>query len=294
MAFYNRFLFVCTGNTCRSPMAAALFRKLAKERGLPLTAVSAGLAPEFGAPASENAIAAMAEEGIDLSNHRAKPATPALRDEAQMIAVMTEHHRLALIAAGVDAHKIFVLGGGVPDPYGGSLDLYRETRDALKAVLPALLPPFRIVKMNESHIPALAALEKDCFASQAWSETGLSAELQNDTAVFLVAENEQGEVLGFLGMHHVLDECDIAQVAVSEKFRRQGVGFWLLSAAKAYGEEHGVTRLMLETRQSNTPARAMYEKFGFVEDGYRPRFYEAPVEDAVLYSYYIPKDGDLF
>ncbi|MCQ2405108.1 MAG: low molecular weight protein arginine phosphatase, partial [Clostridia bacterium] len=181
MAFYNRFLFVCTGNTCRSPMAAALFRKMAADRGLPIVAVSAGLAAQSGSPASENAVKALAEEGIDLSRHLSKPVTRELCDEAQMIAVMSEHHRLALVAADVDPHKIFVLGGGVPDPYGGSLDVYRDTRDALKAVLPALLPPFRIVKMNESHIPALAVLEKECF-SQPWSETGLSTELQNDTA----------------------------------------------------------------------------------------------------------------
>lgn len=291
MAFYNRFLFVCTGNTCRSPMAAALFRKMAADRGLPIVAVSAGLAAQSGSPASENAVKALAEEGIDLSRHLSKPVTRELCDEAQMIAVMSEHHRLALVAADVDPHKIFVLGGGVPDPYGGSLDVYRDTRDALKAVLPALLPPFRIVKMNESHIPALAALEKECF-SQPWSETGLSTELQNDTAVFLVAENEQGEPLGLLGMHHILDECDIAQVAVRQDCRRQGVGFWLLSAAADYAAKNGVVRLMLETRQSNEPARTLYQKFGFVEDGYRPRFYEAPVEDAVLYSYYLEKDGE--
>ncbi len=291
MAFYNRFLFVCTGNTCRSPMAAALFRKMAAERGLPIVAVSAGLAAASGSPASENAIKVLAEEGMDLSRHLSKPVTRELCDEAQLIAVMSEHHRLSLIAADVDPHKIFVLGGGVPDPYGGSADVYRDTRDALKAILPALLPPFRIVRMNTSHIAPLAELEKECF-SQPWSETGLSSELQNDTAVFLVAENEQGEVLGFLGMHHILDECDIAQVAVSEKFRRSGVGFWLLSAAADYAAKNGVTRLMLETRQSNVPARTLYEKFGFVQDGLRPHFYEAPPEDAVLYSYYLDKDGE--
>ena len=291
MAFYNRFLFVCTGNTCRSPMAAALFCKLAAERGLPVVAASAGLAAADGSPASANAIEALAEEGIDLRSHRAQTVTKALCDEAQMIAVMSETHRLTLIANGIDPHKIFVLGGGVPDPYGGGLSVYRDTRDALKAVLPALLPPFRIVKMTDRHIKPLAALEKDCF-SRPWSEAGLSAELQNDTAVFLVAENEAGDVLGFLGMHHILDECDIAQVAVQRDFRRLGVGFWLLSAAADYAAKNGVRRLMLETRKSNDPARALYRKFGFVEDGCRPRFYEAPVEDAVLYSYYVEKAGE--
>lgn len=290
MGFYNRFLFVCTGNTCRSPMAAALFSEIAAARGLPVIADSAGLAAD-GSPASRNAIDVMAEEGIDISRHLSKQVTPALYDAAHVVAVMTDRHRLALIAAGADPRKIVLLGGGVPDPYGGPPSLYRETRDALKAVLPALLPPFRIVRMDERHVKPLAELERECF-SQPWSEAGLASELQNDTAVFLVAENEQGEVLGFLGMHHVLDECDIAQVAVSEKFRRSGVGFWLMSAAADYAAKNGVTRLMLETRQSNLPARTLYEKFGFVQDGYRPRFYEAPQEDAVLYSYYLKKDGE--
>jgi len=132
---YN-LLFVCSGNTCRSPLARAIMEALLRERGWAHVRVeSAGLAAVRGAPAADHAITVAAAEGLDLSSHGSQPVTPELNDWADLILVMTPGQLEAVVELG-GAGKValftdFIEGPGagepVVDPFGGDLDTYRET-----------------------------------------------------------------------------------------------------------------------------------------------------------------------
>ena len=141
-----------------------------------------------------------------------------------------------------------------------------------------------IIPMAQSHIAAIAAIEQACFADP-WSADALAEELDNPPAVFLAAV--EGEtVLGYVGMHHVVDEGFITNVAVAPAARRCGVARALLAALAAYGAAHNLYRITLEVRVGNTPARKLYEGEGYRLDGVRPKFYSHPTEDAAIYSLY--------
>lgn len=132
----KKVLFICTGNTCRSPMAQAIFNKYCEENGIDAVADSAGIAAGEGMPASENTVAVMAEVGVDLSAHSAKPISKALLKEADLIVCMSEGHAEMLKAAGFSA---IVFGTGVADPYGYAVNVYRACRDKMTELMPSLV-----------------------------------------------------------------------------------------------------------------------------------------------------------
>jgi len=143
----------------------------------------------------------------------------------------------------------------------------------------------QIVSMQAGHIPDLARLERACFAAP-WSAAALAEELDGPHGVFRVAVDDAGGVLGYVGMHHLVDEGFIANLAVDPAARRQGVARALLEDLAAYGAAQGLYRITLEVRVSNAPAIALYEGAGYVRDGVRPGFYRDPTEDAAIYSFY--------
>lgn len=141
-------LFVCTGNTCRSPMAERLMADLCNDiAGKDLTGwsfTSAGVFAVAGAPASELAVVALKENGIDLSDHRARPLSPALVREADVIVAMTQSHRDLVLqmepGASDKTHTLHSFGSEKPkadvlDPFGGELDTYRIVRDEITSAL---------------------------------------------------------------------------------------------------------------------------------------------------------------
>ena len=147
------FLFICTGNTCRSPMAEGLFRKLVAERlscreeeliDQGVIATSAGLATHGGSPASREAVQLLLEEDrVDLRDHASQPVTEDLLFRADLILTMTSGHRDAILTTFPElASKIRLLspsGEDICDPYGGSSQEYRACRDEIKSHLLRLL-----------------------------------------------------------------------------------------------------------------------------------------------------------
>ncbi len=141
-----------------------------------------------------------------------------------------------------------------------------------------------VERMSESHISAIAGIEKECFSSP-WSEEGIRSELTNDSAYFFAAMQD-GVVLGYGGMHITLDESYIANIAVRDIARKKGVGSAVLSALIDTAKKKGCSFLSLEVRKSNTPAIGLYEKFGFENVGERKNFYTSPIENAIIMTLY--------
>ena len=139
---------------------------------------------------------------------------------------------------------------------------------------------YKIVPMDRSHIPEIAGLEKLCFA-EPWSEKLLEDALYDPQASFLVAEDEMGRVLGYAGLHVVLDEGYIDNVAVRPDAREQGVASALLEVFCRFGQAH-LSFLTLEVRAGNGPAIQLYLKHGFEQVGRRKNYYQRPREDAIL------------
>ncbi|MCI5928654.1 MAG: ribosomal protein S18-alanine N-acetyltransferase [Pseudoflavonifractor capillosus] len=139
---------------------------------------------------------------------------------------------------------------------------------------------FRLLPMDRSTVPDVAAIERECF-SQPWSEDMLAEELYNDNASFIVAVADDGTVLGYAGLTVVLDEGYINNVAVRSQYRRMGVADALLGTFINFAEDH-LAFLTLEVRASNDKAISLYTKNGFVQEGRRKDYYKDPKEDAII------------
>ncbi len=145
--------------------------------------------------------------------------------------------------------------------------------------------------MEAHDLQSALVLEKSCF-SRPWTEAMLQQALADAKRRYLVAvvgERADGEptatsrVIGLCGVENVAGEGIVTNVGVDIEFRRQGIAAALLEALLEEGRQMGIAAFTLEVRAGNTAARKLYESMGFVCEGIRPGFYEAPREDAAIY-----------
>ena len=136
--------FICTGNTCRSPMAEGIAKKIIAEKysDSGITVSSAGVSASNGSAPSEKSVQVCEEIGVDISNYRSNSVSHDLLESTDLFAVMTKSHADILKFYGIPEDKIVVLGDGIPDPFSGSVMIYRKCRDIIADAVDELLAKY--------------------------------------------------------------------------------------------------------------------------------------------------------
>ena len=134
-------------------------------------------------------------------------------------------------------------------------------------------------KLQDTDIEELSRIEAESF-SMPWSAEDFRGLLTREYCLYVVAEAD-GHIAGCAGLTDSFHEGNIDNV-VTPEYRNLGIGGKMLEELLRLGNERGITAYTLEVRVSNAPAIRLYEKFGFVSEGIRPKFYEKPTEDAMI------------
>lgn len=141
---------------------------------------------------------------------------------------------------------------------------------------------------NSDDIKKIAALEKEIFHDP-WTEDMVRADIEAKISRYIIAENESGEIIGYLGYWLVFDECSINNVAVIPSLQGKGIGSAIMEQMIKETEAMGARVWVLEVRAGNESGIALYEKYGFKEVGRRKKYYEDG-EDAIVMHRYMTYD----
>ena len=141
---------------------------------------------------------------------------------------------------------------------------------------------YNIRPMYSDDIDQVEKIEQTVF-SVPWSAKSFADACSNPDNVYLVCDVD-GIIVGYCGMWTVLGEGNITNMAVSPDYRRKGIAEALMIGLHAEGQKKNVSTFFLEVRESNAGAISLYQKMGYKEIGKRKRFYERPVEDALVMS----------
>lgn len=275
-------IFVCTGNTCRSPMAEYYL----KSKNLNDVSVkSRGFSG--GDSANEKSIAVMKEVGIDISNHISKNITADEVQNADAIICMTESHRQMLLLYGADNSKLYVLGDGIADPFGCDIDTYRTCRDEIfsnidKLIESGFFSQVTVSVANIDDVKDIANIENNSFSTP-WSEKAIRESMDAGTIFYVACLNNK--IVGYMGLSKIVGEGYVTNIAVLPEYRRLGIGEKILGYV-IDNTKAELEFISLEVRVSNIAAISLYEKFGFERTGLRKRFYTNPQEDAIIMTKY--------
>lgn len=142
-------------------------------------------------------------------------------------------------------------------------------------------PRSLVRKAEVGDVERICAIERSSF-SQPWSRAEFAALLDAARVSFVVLPGGADEVLGYAIVYHAGEAADLANIAIAPEARGRGLGRRLLMAAIEDARVRGVQELFLEVRESNHVARQLYESAGFAAVARRRRYYEQPVEDALV------------
>ncbi len=147
-------------------------------------------------------------------------------------------------------------------------------------------PTYTIRPVTPGDIPEIMRLEQAAPSAAHWTKEAYEAIRRSDAPprVVLLAERTDSTLCGFVVGRIVTDECELENIVVNAVTSRQGIGSALLEELSQAARQGGAKRIFLEVRESNLPARGLYEKLGFTRDGERVAYYSDPTENAILYS----------
>ena len=140
----------------------------------------------------------------------------------------------------------------------------------------------KIRNTRSEDIEGIAQMEKRIFPDP-WSARSLTDTLEQKQTLLLSAF-DGSRLIGYVILYYVLEDGEIARIAVEEEYRRRRVASRLLAELEMLCFGNGISRLMLDVRESNAAARSFYENHGFERDGLRKNYYTNPAEHAVLMS----------
>ncbi|MGO5066554.1 ribosomal-protein-alanine N-acetyltransferase [Clostridium sporogenes] len=139
-----------------------------------------------------------------------------------------------------------------------------------------------VLPFSLEHIDGVMEIDNLSF-SVPWSRNSYETELKNKFAKYIVVlDKKTNKVLGFAGMWLIIDECHITNIAVHPNYRKLGVGNILMNEIIAICKEQNISGITLEVRESNTPAKNLYYKYGFKDSGIRKGYYADNNENALL------------
>ena len=139
-----------------------------------------------------------------------------------------------------------------------------------------------ITKMTTEDIENVVEIEKEAYGEHHWSKSSFYDEMSNNLAHYYCAKTPDGELAGYAGTWHILDEGHITTIAVKNKYLRHHIGEAIVSKILEDCYKEGIKYLTLEVRVSNTPAINLYKKYGFTSLGTRKGYYQDNNEDALI------------
>lgn len=145
----------------------------------------------------------------------------------------------------------------------------------------------RVRAANANDIPAIKRMVAESPNAAQWSDDAYRSLFKSSSPVvrYVLVAEEGGAVLGFVAARRFDSEFELENVAIAAASRQKGIGKQLVGELLKLSQSHGATAVQLEVRESNRPARCLYQSCGFHETGRRKAYYAGPAEDAVLYSF---------
>ena len=144
------------------------------------------------------------------------------------------------------------------------------------------LSEISILPMTKDDIEAVVQIEEEAYGKHHWAKTSFYEEMSNNLARYYSAKNKQGELVGYAGTWHIIDEGHITTIAVKKEYLRNHIGETIIQKIIEDCYKENVKYLTLEVRVSNVPAIKLYEKYGFKSLGTRKGYYQDNNEDALI------------